>query len=224
MVIMGVSGLVIWWPRPGRWAAAFSVGRGANGVRLHRELHGAVGIWGLIVFLIVSVTGVYLAFPETMGGLLGIDANAAPPKVQPEADARALDADGAVTLAKTAMPGGTPRSLGLPARPDQPYRVMLIRPGNTAGAPPVTVFVDPWTAAVIETRDPAARGLGPKLAAWEHATHAGQGLGPVWHILAGLSGLLPAVFTVTGISMWVMKRRARARVTGAKGVNMMAAE
>ena len=115
MVIMGVSGLVIWWPRPGRWAAAFKVARGAKGVRMHRELHGAVGIWGLIVFVIVSITGVYLGFPETMGGLLGVEVNAPPPKVESVKDAQPLDADSAVAIATGAMPGGRLRSLGLPA-------------------------------------------------------------------------------------------------------------
>jgi uncharacterized iron-regulated membrane protein len=224
MVIMGFSGLVIWWPRPGRWVAAFKVGRGAKGVRLHRELHGAVGIWGLIVFITVSVSGVYLGFPETMGGLFGVEANAPPPKVEPVTQTQPLDADGAVAVATAAMPGGTLRSLGLPARPDQPYRVMLMRAGSADGAPATTVFVDPWKAAVIEIRDPAALGIGPRLAAWQHATHAGEGLGPVWHILVGISGLLPAVFAVTGMSMWMMKRRAKARIAEAKTANMMAAE
>ena len=33
---------------------------------LNRDLHGAVGFWSLAVFLILSVSGVYLAFPVTV--------------------------------------------------------------------------------------------------------------------------------------------------------------
>src|SRR6185369_10514744 len=64
---LGVTGLVLWWPRAGQWRAAFGIRRRARGLRLHRDLHGTVGIWGWIVFLIVSVSGTYLAFPQTIG-------------------------------------------------------------------------------------------------------------------------------------------------------------
>jgi len=39
-------------------------------LRLHRDLHGAVGFWTLIVFTIVSFTGVYIAFPNPVASLI----------------------------------------------------------------------------------------------------------------------------------------------------------
>src|SRR3546814_20536618 len=50
--------------RSGQWKAAFMVRRTAKGLRLHRELHGMVGIWSLVIFMVVSFTGVYLGFPQ----------------------------------------------------------------------------------------------------------------------------------------------------------------
>ena len=64
LLLLGCSGLYLWWPRPGRWKAAFMVRRKAKGIRLNRELHGAVGIWSLMLFMVVNFTGVYLAFPN----------------------------------------------------------------------------------------------------------------------------------------------------------------
>jgi uncharacterized iron-regulated membrane protein len=230
MLVMGVSGFVIWWPRPGRWMAAFKVGRGARGVRFHRDLHGAVGIWSLVVFITVSFSGVYLAFPETMASATGIILPGAeirpapPPRVKPIQGANALDADQALALAIIANPGGTLKSIGLPTRPDQPYRLSLAHEGSGDGAPLVTVFIDPWASKVLEIRDPATYALGAKLMAWQHAIHAGAGLGPVWHILVGLCGLLPVLFGITGISMWQLKRRARQRRVAARIMSPMAAE
>jgi uncharacterized iron-regulated membrane protein len=230
MLLMGVSGLVIWWPRPGRWAAAFKVGRGARGVRLHRELHGTTGIWGLVVFIIVSLSGIYLAFPETVASATGIILPGAeirpgpPPRVAPVKGGTPIDADQALALAIVAVPDGTLKSIGLPTRSDLPYRIGLAHEASGDGAPLVTTFIDPWTSKVIEIRDPAIYDLGPRLMAWQHAIHAGAGLGPVWHILVGLSGLLPALFAVTGISMWLLKRRARQRTDAARKPSLMAAE
>src|SRR5262249_50885434 len=65
MVLMGISGLVIWWPREGQWLAAFLIRRDARGLRLHLDLHHAIGIWGLPLFIFLGFSGLYLTFPET---------------------------------------------------------------------------------------------------------------------------------------------------------------
>ena len=224
MLAMGISGLVIWWPRPGRWRAAFAVARTARGVRLHRELHGAVGIWGLLVFITVSFSGVWLAFPDTMAAMAGAEAAAPPPKVQHTEGAQGhaqggIDIDRAIALAQAGLAEGVVRNVGLPMRPDQPFRINMAHKGDADGAPAVTVFVDPWAARVIESRDPSTLAAPLRFAAWQRALHTGMGLGPVWHVLVGLTGFLPLLFAVTGVSMWLMKRRARQRMA-VRGVVM----
>jgi uncharacterized iron-regulated membrane protein len=43
--------------------------------------------------------------------------------------------------------------------------------------------------------------------------HQGSGLGVVWRFLVFLSGLVPTLFVVTGIVMWVKKRRRHVPMT-----------
>ncbi|MBP2293662.1 PepSY-associated TM helix domain-containing protein [Azospirillum rugosum] len=213
MLVLGVSGLVLWWPRPGRWKEALQVKRGARGVRLHRDLHGAVGIWTLAVFVVVSFSGVYIAFPQTLSAAVAMvsptrDLRAAV-KVEPVRGAEPAGPDQAVALALAAVPDGRVRAVGLPARPDQAYRITLVRPDARPGAPSVTAFVDPWTSRVVEVRDPRTYSAGETFVAWQRPLHAGQGLGWVWKVLVFLSGVLPPLFAVTGTAMWYLKRRNR---------------
>jgi uncharacterized iron-regulated membrane protein len=107
MLAMGISGLINWWPRRGQWGSAFAVTRGAQGFRLHRELHGAAGIWGLTVFITVSVAGVYLAFPEAVRGVVDLvspsrdfRARAAALRVNPLTGIEPIDIDAAIALAR----------------------------------------------------------------------------------------------------------------------------
>lgn len=228
MLVLGVSGLVIWWPRPGRWKAAFTVKKGARGARLHRELHGAVGIWSLVVFLIVTFSGVYLAFPQTLGdGVSAIlparDLRAAV-KVEPVKGAKPADIDQVVELAKAALPGAALRSVSPPQRPDQAYRVGLAPAGHAHGAPMATVFVDPWAARVAEVRDPSGYSAGETVLAWQRPLHAGEGLGWLWKWLVFLSGVLPPLFAVTGTLMWWLKRKARRAKDAERAAAMAAAE
>lgn len=221
MAILGVSGLVLWWPRPGRLKQALVFTWRAKGARFHRDLHAAVGFWSLIVFMVVTISGIYLAFPQQLGaavrsvlpardlraGFIGPNAF----RVTPVQGAQAMSVDDAARLAVEAIAGTTVRFVALPARPEQPMRVGLARPGHEHGAPMPTVFIDPWERKVIEARDPRDYTLGETIMAWQHALHAGEGLGWTWKILVFLSGFLPPLFAVTGISMWLIKRRNRRR-------------
>ncbi len=214
MLVLGATGLVLHWPKPGRWKAAFQVTRRARGIRLMRELHGMVGIWGLVVFMIVSFSGVYLAFPQATSSVVGVvlpakDLRAASNqfKATPIPQGKRIEVDQAVTLAQSQVPGAL-RAVFFPGRPDQPYRVMLSRPGANDGGPPATIFVDPWSAKVLGIQDPKDYSAGETMLAWQRPLHAGDGLGWPWRILVFLSGLMPVVFAITGIWMWVLKRRA----------------
>lgn len=216
MLAMAVSGLINWWPRRGQWRAGFTVARGASGYRLHRDLHGAVGIWGIAVFATVSFAGVYLAFPESIRSVIDVvlpardlRAAAAAMRVEPVAGAKRAGIDDAVAVARSGFPETAPRFVFLPTRPDQPIRIGLARPGDERGTPVITVFVDPWTRAVVEIFDPSGFSLGERVLAWQHALHAGRGFGPVWQGLVFACGLLPLLFTVTGVLMWLRRQRWR---------------
>jgi uncharacterized iron-regulated membrane protein len=215
MLVMCVSGVVNWWPRRDRWRAAFLVSRQARKWRLWREVHGAAGIWGLAVLAVVSFGGVYLAFPETVRNLVTLAspardfrAAAAAIKVHPAADAEPIGIDDAISLAVAGEPGARPTVVFLPLKPDQPYRVALLRDGEARREPPVNVFVDPWARRVVAIFDPHGFSAGERLLAAQHGVHAGEGLGPVWRVLVFLCGLLPALFTATGIAMWLRRRAA----------------
>ncbi|HUN48241.1 MAG TPA: PepSY-associated TM helix domain-containing protein [Stellaceae bacterium] len=218
MLALGVSGLVNWWPRPGRWRRAFSVRRGARGVLLQRDLHAAVGIWGAAVLLVVSASGVYLAFPaairtavDSVLPVRDFRASLISARVEPVKGATPMTVDGAIALARTAVPTARLGFVFLPARPDQPFRVTLQPPRAAHGAPAITVVVDPWTHGIDRIVDPRDFNAAETALAWQRALHAGEGFGWIWKILVALAGLLPLVFAATGIAFWWQKRRAARR-------------
>jgi len=223
MLAMGTSGLVNWWPRGNQWRGAFSVSKQACGFRLHREAHGAVGIWGLAVFLMVSFAGVYLAFPETVRSVIDLvlpvrdlRAGAAAVRVEPIAGTEPLGIDGAIELARSSMPGTGLGFAFLPTQHDRPFRIGLVRPDQERPAPAVTIFVDPWARRVIEVFDPRQFSVAERILTWQHAVHAGQGLGWAWKITVFLCRLLPLLFVVSGTTMWRLKGGRRMSHAGAQ--------
>ncbi|MET1027382.1 MAG: PepSY-associated TM helix domain-containing protein [Dongiaceae bacterium] len=226
MLMLGASGIFIWWPRKGRWRDAFTVKWRARPLRFNRDLHGAVGIWGLAVFMTVSFSGVYLVFPQSLNAAIRILLPArdfrsedAALKAKPLPGIDPLGVDEAVALAQASLPGAEPRSIALPSRPEQPYRITLAQPGRSEGGPLATIYIDPWSHTVLAKRNPNEFSAGETVMAWQRPLHAGAGLGPIWQILVFLSGLLPLLFSITGITFWWLKRRNRRN--GAKGEGMM---
>ena len=216
MLVLGCSGLYLWWPKPGQWKQAFIVRRKAKGLRLNRELHGAVGIWSLVIFMLVNFTGVYLAFPQQISAAVnlvspGRDMRAAmfQARVEPMRGSPAMNVDEAVELAQSRAPGTRFLNAFLPTRPDQALRVGLVRPGYEEGAPVVTVIVDPYRRTVVDVFDPQTMSAGEKVITWQRALHYGIGLGGTYKFLVFLSGVIIPIFAVTGFLMWWIKRRNR---------------
>jgi uncharacterized iron-regulated membrane protein len=201
MLLLGATGLVLWWPRRGQWRYAFIVRAGAPGLRINRELHAATGIWIFLILMTVSYSGLVLAWPRLLGA-------AGPgPRDMPHVTAgtnAAIGPDRALALAKAAMPGTAPDSITLPARHDQPITVGFM----VHDAVRASVLVDPWSGKVIGVRDNSASVL-----AWMRPLHQGTGLGVVYRFLVFLSGLVPTLFVVTGLIMWLKKRRRHVPMT-----------
>jgi uncharacterized iron-regulated membrane protein len=200
MCLLGVSGLILWWPRRGQWKYAFTVRRAATGLRFHRELHAATGIWIFLAFMAVSFSGVVIAWPQT----LGMNPAGARQMTMVETQhGKRLGATEAVIAATAVVPGLNARSITIPARTDQPITVNYL----SNGAINASVLIDPYNGKVLAKRDNSERFL-----AWMRPVHDGT-LGPVWAFLVFLSGLVPSLFVVTGLVMWAKKRRRRVPMT-----------
>lgn len=227
MCFLGLSGLIMWWPRPSHWKQAFGVIRGSHPIQFNRDLHGSVGFWGLIVFMMVCFSGVYICFPQTTGEMVravfpgrDLRAEAAAIKVEPRSGVERLDIDGALALARAEKPGLLLRMMSFPTRPDQAYRIAFELPGTTPGhgVPMVAVFVDPWARSVITSQDPRQFTIGESITIWQRALHGGYGLGWIWQFLTFVSGLLPVLFAITGITMWWLRRKHKKKAqAGAMG-------
>ena len=217
MVLFGVSGLVLWWPRRRQWRHAFGIRRGAKGFRFHHDLHSAVGFWSLIVFLIISLSGVDLAFPVTfqsaVGSVFSLRNGPTEGKIDPAVaatlkDKNRLTPDEAARIALASIPDSRVLQVQLPPMPDGVYMVTLVPRLTGDGAPQISTFIGPGPE-ILDLVDPRTYAAGKQALMWLRVMHYGQGLGEVWRTLAFLSGLLPLLFATTGVSMWWLKRAQR---------------
>jgi uncharacterized iron-regulated membrane protein len=217
MCILGISGIVIWWPKKGGLKRAVTFATKGPPYRINRDFHGAMGIWILAVFMIVSATGVYISFPEpmakaTVSVMPGRDLRSSQQKikVEPIENAEKITLTAAADLATKAVPDARLISIAPALDDDAPVRVMMAHPGYEDRAPATNVFIDPYRNSVIEVRDPRQYTSGETFQAWQRPLHEGSGLGGIWKFVVFLSGIAPLGFAITGVLMWLIKRKARA--------------
>jgi uncharacterized iron-regulated membrane protein len=212
IAFMGLSGLILWWPRKGQWGRAFFVRKGARGLALHLDLHRTVGIWGLVVLLAVSTSGIYLTFPQKIGPFVkrhfsGEDVTTNPlPGYQRFSGE--IGPEQAIASAQSAVTNARAASVELPGA-EPTYTVELEPQGLSPSDPRVIVVVNAKSGEISYIDDPRNYAIRDQALNWQHLLHFGVGLGWVWAVLVFLSGLLPLLFAVTGLTVWWKKRRAK---------------
>ena len=64
LMVMVLTGAVIWWPGRRRWSRSVIVVRPSRTRRFFWHVHSAAGLWGFVLLFGWAITGIYFAFPE----------------------------------------------------------------------------------------------------------------------------------------------------------------
>ena len=63
VLLVALSGLVIWWPGVRRWRRSLTLRRGIGRKRFIWDLHSAIGLWTFAAIFVFALSGLYLSFP-----------------------------------------------------------------------------------------------------------------------------------------------------------------
>jgi uncharacterized iron-regulated membrane protein len=64
VILLIVTGLIVWWPGWRRVPAGLRIGRPEASRRFSRQLHNVLGVASCVLLLIWALTAVYFAFPD----------------------------------------------------------------------------------------------------------------------------------------------------------------
>ena len=70
LLVISLTGAVIWWPGIRRWRSSLTIERRADWRRFHWSLHSAFGFWCWPFLVLWAITGVYLSFPGQFAALV----------------------------------------------------------------------------------------------------------------------------------------------------------
>ncbi len=227
LVVLALTGLVIWWPRAGQWRRALWLKRGVGWKRLVFDLHHVMGFWLLVPVVLLSLTGVYFTWPAHYRTVIGwvspVSPQTGPRSDESRRDAGATSIETALSQARATRPGMDVVRVALPGQPSAPYTVFLQQRGAASPRDLTRVFVDRYTGAVLGVRPPRDyASVGDALVDWIGPLHTGHFGGPVIKTTWAVAGLAPAALFGTGFLMWWHRvvqpwQRQRRRATPVRG-------
>ena len=213
-----VSGLCLWMPVVrSRGRRAFTLRRHRGSAARSRELHYIAGAYAAMPLLLTALTGVYMEFSAPAHAALGWIAPMTPwpegvRSAAPGPGGRMIPVEDAMRIARRTFPEGEVKYALLPDGPRGVYQVNLRQPGEAYKSLGRTdVWIDAYSAAVLERRDPRAFTAGDRVDEWIFPLHTGEGFGTPSRWIVFVGGLVPLVLYVSGIRMWLRKRAGRHR-------------
>lgn len=70
LLLMILTGAILWWPGKSRWLRSLYASRTARGRRFIWHVHSMLGFWTFPLLAIWAVTAIYFAFPGPVEGLI----------------------------------------------------------------------------------------------------------------------------------------------------------
>ncbi|RVT96043.1 PepSY domain-containing protein [Rhodovarius crocodyli] len=208
------SGIWLWWPRS-QFRQALTQLRRRPRQLFYLDLHSLVGIWLMIPLVVITFTGVWKALPSVVRPAVNLmtetreRAPGIPGRPSPNPP---IGAARAQAIAEAAIPGA---QAGIVAPPGPRRNSWEIGLRGVDGDPRIRnrslVWVNPQTGEVMGMLGEGHGPLGARMEKdllWLHSGVLFGGPGQFIGLLAGLS--LPALW-VSGLLLWLRKRRIRQR-------------
>jgi uncharacterized iron-regulated membrane protein len=203
-----------------RWSKSWKIKARAGTHRRVFDIHRAVSLWVWAMLLVFAVSGFALNIPDTYAsGIKAIahyeDIEETPdldaPLVQPTVGWQQALVLGRKYMAETAAREGfaIERPTALIYRREKGiyfYRVQSDRDVVDYGM--TSVGIDGMTGALAGIEIPTGHRAGNTFTSWTMALHMAMVGGIAWKIFVSLIGLVVVMLSMTGVWIWLNKRRA----------------
>jgi len=205
IVILGATGLVIWWPGTAAWRRGFIVDFGRDRRRIVWELHRAIGAWSVAFIVLSAVTGLSLVFPSgfrsVVNRLSPITVARSPQSGTPSAQP-APSWSQMIDRARLHAAGKPVARVVLPFGERSAFLVMFAERSPTpAGSELTSIYLDQHTGRHLAAAA-ASRTWGDAVMASMTPLHVGSIGGQAGRVVWFLFGLAPAALYVTGMIVW----------------------
>ncbi len=214
-----LTGLILWWPNPGKIKNALTIKGNTSPERFNYDLHKTFGFYSSLILFFLIPSGVYLIFPEYGRTLVNVFSPVKDPypiyrSGIPTTDKSKISLNKVKEIADARFPDGEYRFISIPENEQDVYFVG--KPGSNdvnQKSPYRRLWIDQYNGKIIHVQDKTTRSAGDAFVEWVYPLHSGEAFGFIGQLIVSISGLVPLVLYVTGFTRWLQKRNAKKRMT-----------
>jgi len=201
-IFLIVTGLVLWWK-----LKILGVKWRAGWWRVNFDLHSVLGLYSAVVFFILALTGVAIAYDASVYPVILRMSGAAPmpPAQSTVREGPTISIDAAIAAAERTLPGARITVVGLPSKPTDVFSVYAKFPEDTASSGKSRVRVDRYSGEVRGFKSTRDANWGQYLVDTMESIHFGDIFGTPTRIIAFLISLLVAGQVFSGVVIWWKK-------------------
>lgn len=214
-------GLVLTWPATWKslrnWKPLVSMRTRSGSYKLNYDLHRMASLVTLPILVVVAFTSFYINLPAVVRPVVNavsplFDSTVIPVAGRMDMDTPRVSAEQAIAVAHKAMPGARSHSVGRDFIKGL-YSVRMQLPSDVSPTGNNTVYVRMSDGEVAYQRRAQDATGGDVFSAWQFPLHTGSAFGLVGQILIFLGAVALVAMCVTGLNVWLRKRRgANSRV------------
>jgi uncharacterized iron-regulated membrane protein len=210
-------GLYLWFPKSiSAWKHSLVMKMNAHPMRKNYDIHKLAGIFGLVLILVMSVTGALLGRADWFNPMIQkfshIDTYVPSPIKIPTLEPISVDA--AVAIAKETYPEAELRWIYTPGNANDYYQIRMHQASEPGRRFPKTIlWIDQYSGQVTYIKKPESFSEGDTILAWLHPLHNGEAFGLIGRLLAVLSGILIVVLCWTGLRRTLYKQKVKYQIS-----------
>jgi uncharacterized iron-regulated membrane protein len=223
LLLLSASGLFSWLAGARDWKRSLAVPQKGPWRRVNFQGHKWAGLWTNVLLIVVSFTGMVLAWPNAFQGAIrtatfehsAVAPTPAASKSTPQAmiEGRSrkslLPLDEYVRVATVTLPGGVVKELRLPGRGSNTVSLTVRLSGDLRRKGSNIVLLDLASAKVISVERASGAPLSVKFVELANAIHKTELGGLPVQLAWSLLGLAPALLFVSGLGIWWQPTSAR---------------
>jgi sulfite reductase (NADPH) flavoprotein alpha-component len=215
LLLLIATGLYLRWPRRRLSVSAWlQPNLRASGRGLLWQLHAVAGTWLLLFYLAASLTGLWWSYDfyrNAINALAGVPVAA---KRQPpptgDKDAPLVSVDRAWTTFRATAPDATRATVTLSGKVGAPLEIRYQTPASAHERAWNTLKIDPSSGDIVESEPYADLPRGRRFIAALFPLHSGSFFGITGRVLMAGAALLMPFFSITGLWLWLLRRRNNA--------------
>lgn len=209
LIVLSLTGIVLWWR-----AKIVAIRLRGPAKRLSFDGHSALGLYGLIFWMILGATGAVMTFEKVAEPVVYWVTRSRPVetpalKATIIAGAKPLSVDAVLGIAQTALPGAQTTLVTLPRQPAGVITAFMKFPEDRTPAGRSRVQIDPYRGRVLWINSTRQVPLGTWLWNQNRSFHTGDQFGWPSRLLVCLASLVLTVQIYTGFTLWWRGRQSR---------------